>query len=127
MVSYCKESKRIFCGCSNGRLVIYDLKAGKWNTQTLNAHNGQSIAAIAISIDSKYIATYSAHDNTLIFWQSSGGNIFNIGSNIIKQIKKFNTAPLDLKVPLTKLANLFFQNKTLNLIYHDNRRFSYQI
>lgn len=127
MIKCCKESKRIVCGSNNGRLFSYEYKAGKWNIQTYQAHNGQPIAAIAISPDSKYIATYSAHDNSLVFWQCPGTNIFNIGSNTIKQIKICNAAPLELNVPLTKSAHLFWQNKTLNLIYHDKRKFSYQI
>lgn len=127
MIKCCKESKRIVCGCNNGRLFSYEYKAGKWNTQTYQAHNGQPIVAIAISSDAKYIATYSAHDNSLVFWQFSGTNIFNIGSSTIKQIKICNAAPLELNVPLINLAHLFWQNKTLNLIYHDKRKFSYQI
>lgn len=127
MVRYCKETKRIICGCHNGRLVVYEYKASKWNFQSYPAHNGQPIVAVAVSSDSKYVSSYSAHDNSLIFWQSSGGSIFNIGSNTIKQIKTCNAAPIELSVPYTKLANLFWQNRTLNLIYHDNRKFSYQI
>ncbi|CAF0723218.1 unnamed protein product [Brachionus calyciflorus] len=127
MLRYCKETKRIICGCHNGRLVVYEYKASKWNFQSYPAHNGQPIVAVAVSSDSKYVASYSAHDNSLIFWQSSGGNIFNIGSNTIKQIKTCNAAPTELSVPYTKLAYLFWQNRTLNLIYHDNRKFSYQI
>jgi hypothetical protein len=69
MVRYCKETKRILCGCHNGRLVMYEFKTSKWNFQSYPAHNSQGIAAVAISGDSKYIASYSAHDNSLIFWQ----------------------------------------------------------
>lgn len=69
MVRYCKETKRIVCGCHNGRLVMYEFKTSKWNFQSYPAHNNQPIAAVAVSGDSKYIASYSAHDNSLIFWQ----------------------------------------------------------
>jgi WD40 repeat protein len=127
MVRYCKESKRIICGCHNGRLVMYEYKTSKWNFQSYSAHNSQPIVAVSISNDSKYIASYSAHDNSLIFWQSSGGNIFNIGSSSLKQSKVCNAAPIDISVPINKLATLYWQNKTLNLIYYDNRKFSYQI
>jgi WD40 repeat protein len=127
MVRYCKETKRLFCGCHNGRLVMYEYKASKWNFQSYPAHNGQPIVAVAISSDSKYEASYSAHDNSLIFWQSSGGNIFNIGSNTLKQIKVCNAAPIEINVPSIRLAGLSWQGRTLNLSYHDNRKFSYQI
>ena len=127
MVRYCKETKRIICGCHNGRLVMYEYKTSKWNFQSYPAHNGQPIVAVSISNDSKYIASYSAHDNSLVFWQSSGGTIFNIGSSSLKHVKSCNTAPIELNIPVNKLANLYWQNRTLNLIYHDNRKFSYQI
>lgn len=127
MVRYCKETKRIVCGCHNGRLVMYEFKTSKWNFQSYPAHNNQPIAAVAVSGDSKYIASYSAHDNSLIFWQSSGGNIFNIGSSSLKQIKHCNAAPVDLNMSCTRLAYLQWQNKTLYLTYHDNRKFSYSI
>ena len=69
MVRYCKETKRIICGCHNGRLVMYEYKTSKWNFQSYPAHNSQPIVSVAISHDSKYVASYSAHDNSLIFWQ----------------------------------------------------------
>ena len=69
MVRYCKETKRILCGCHNGRLVIYEYKNSKWNFQSYPAHNSQPIVAAGISYDSKYVASYSASDNSLIFWQ----------------------------------------------------------
>ena len=69
MVRYDKETKRIICGCHNGRLILYEYKNSKWNFQSYPAHNGQPIVAVAISYDSKYVASYSAHDNSLIFWQ----------------------------------------------------------
>jgi hypothetical protein len=107
---------------------MYEYKASKWNFQSYPSHNGQPIVAVAISNDSKYIASYSAKDNfSLVFWQSSGGNIFNIGSYSLRPIKSCHAAPIELNVPVNKLASLYWQNKTLNLIYHDNRKFSYQI
>ena len=127
MVRYCKETKRIVCGCHNGRLVLYEYKTSKWNFQSYPAHNNQPIVAAAISTDSKYVASYSAHDNSLIFWQSSGGNIFNIGSNTLKQIKSCNAAPIEINVPSSRLASLSFQSRTLNLSYHDGRKFTYTI
>jgi WD40 repeat protein len=71
MIRYCKETKRIICGCHNGRLVVYEYKNSKWNFQSYPAHNGQPVVAVAVSSDSKYVASYSAHDNSLIFWQVS--------------------------------------------------------
>jgi WD repeat-containing protein 7 len=119
MVRYCRETKRIICGCHNGRLIIYEYRASKWHFQGYPAHNGQPIASVAVSADSKYVASYSAYDNSLIFWQSSGASIFNIGSNTIKQLKVCNAAPIQLTVSCNKLAILSFQNRTLNLLYHD--------
>lgn len=127
MVRYCRETKRIIIGCHNGRLVMYEYKASKWNFQSYPGHNGQPIVAVSIANDSKHAASYSAHDNSLLFWQSSGGSIFNIGSSSLKVIKVCNAAPIDLNMPVNKLASLHWQSKTLNLIYHDSRKFSYQI
>jgi len=69
MVRYDKETKRVICGCHNGRLIMYEYKNSKWSFQSYPAHNGQPIVSVAISYDSKYVASYSAHDNSLIFWQ----------------------------------------------------------
>ena len=69
MVRYCKETKRIVCGCHNGRLVMDEFKTSKWHFQSYPAHNNHPIVAVAISADFKYVASYSAHDNSLIFWQ----------------------------------------------------------
>jgi len=127
MVRYCRETKRIICGCHNGRLVMYEYKTSKWHFQSYPAHNGQPIVATAISSDFKYIASYSAHDNSLIFWQSSGGSLFSLSSNTLKLLKVCSAAPIKLTVPCNKLAFLQWQNRTLNLVFHDSRRFSYQI
>ena len=69
MVRYCRETKHIICGCHNGRLVMYEFKTNKWHFQSYPAHNSQPIVAVGIAADFKYIASYSAHDNSLIFWQ----------------------------------------------------------
>lgn len=69
MVRYCKETRRIIVGCHNGRLVMFEHRNSKWQSQSFPAHNNQPIAAVAISADSKHIATYSAHDNSLYIWQ----------------------------------------------------------
>ena len=59
--------------------------------------------------------------------KSSGGNIFNIGSSTLKQVKVCNTAPLETNnVSITRIASVSWQNRTLFLTYHDNRKFSYQ-
>ncbi len=39
------------------------------NFKNYPAHNSQPIVAVAISPDSKYIASYSAQDNSLYIWQ----------------------------------------------------------
>jgi hypothetical protein len=38
-----------------------------------------------------------------------------------------SAAPLELNAPVTKLATLFWQAKTLNLNYHDGRKFAYNL
>ncbi len=98
-----------------------------FSSKSFPAHNNQPIAAVAISSDSKHIATYSAHDNSLYIWQSTGVNIFNIGSNSLKQVKVCSAAPIELNAPITKLASLVWQAKNLNLVYHDGRKFSYNL
>jgi len=85
MVRYCKESKRIICGCHNGRLIIYEYRTSKWHFQSYPAHNGQPIACTAISADSKYVASYSAHDNTLIFWQVTKNKNLILTDDVFKQ------------------------------------------
>ncbi len=62
-----------------------------------------------------------------IFVKSTGGSLFSLGSNTLKLLKACSAAPIKLTVPCNKLALLSWQNKTLNLSFHDNRRFSYQI
>ena len=55
---------------------MYELRAGK--VQLLTAHTGPIIAA-AFSADGKNLATYSASDNKLHFWQTSTG-MFGLGN-----------------------------------------------
>ena len=55
---------------------MYELRAGK--VQLLTAHTGPIIAA-AFLADGKNLATYSASDNKLHFWQTSTG-MFGLGN-----------------------------------------------
>jgi hypothetical protein len=59
--------------------------------------------------------------------KTTSGNIFNIGASTLKQYKVCTAAPIDVNVPTTKIATLTWQAKTLNLVYYDGRKFSYQI
>lgn len=127
MVKYCKEAKRIFAGCQNGRLIMYEFRNTKWTYQTYSAHNNHAINAIGISSDSKYVASYSAKDNSVFIWQLSSGNIFNIGSNSLKQIKSSSVAPMDLSISPIKAANIVWKSKNFYLNYFDGRKFTFQI
>jgi WD repeat-containing protein 7 len=67
MVAYCPTTRRIAFGGKNGTIVIHELKASK--AQSISAHK-TPITALAFSQDGKYLASYSANDAKMSFWQS---------------------------------------------------------
>lgn len=100
MISYCPATRRIAFGGKNGTVVVHDLKASKsqvnfgWidclnfqRFQTIQAHKA-AITATAFSQDGKFLATYSASDARISFWQTQT-NFLGMGPTQIKCSKTF--------------------------------------
>ena len=76
-MSHCLQSRRLAVGTKTGQLAMYELRASK--VQMIAAHKG-AVAAAAFAPDGgKNLATYSASDNRLCFWQTSTG-MFGLGN-----------------------------------------------
>ena len=75
-MSHCLQSRRLAVGTKTGQLAMYELRASK--VQLIAAHKG-AVAAAAFAPDGKNLATYSATDNRLCFWQTSTG-MFGLGN-----------------------------------------------
>lgn len=89
-ISHCTQSRRIAVGTKTGHLAMYELR-GVNKTQMINAHTGR-ITATAFGPDGKTLASFSAHDNKLYFWQTST-SMFGLGNAQTKCTKSYNVAP----------------------------------
>ena len=77
-VSHSVHSRRIAVGTRSGELALYEMRSSK--VQTLKGvHGGGPVLAVAYSPEGKHLATYSAADNRLHFWQTSTG-MFGLGT-----------------------------------------------
>lgn len=88
-VTHCLQTRRIAVGTKVGQLAMYELRAAK--VQMISAHQG-ALAACSFSPDGKNLATYSAGDNRLCFWQTSTG-MFGLGNAQTKCTRTYNTPP----------------------------------
>jgi WD40 repeat protein len=69
---------------------MYEMR-GVNKQQMINAHTGK-VTAAAFGPDGKTLATFSAHDNKLYFWQTST-SMFGLGNAQTKCTKSYNVAP----------------------------------
>ena len=60
-------------------------------TQMINAHQGR-VTALAFGPDGKTLASFSASDNKMYFWQTST-SMFGLGNAQTKCTKSYNVAP----------------------------------
>jgi len=67
MVDYNGTAKRLVVGGKNGSIVIHELRASS-KSLTVNAHT-RPVTAVAMSDDGKHVATYSADEAKLHFYQ----------------------------------------------------------
>lgn len=89
-ISHCTQSRRIAVGTRTGQLAMYEMR-GVNKQQMINAHTGK-VTAAAFGPDGKTLATFSAHDNKLYFWQTST-SMFGLGNAQTKCTKSYNVAP----------------------------------
>ena len=89
-VSHCLQARRIAVGTKSGQLALYEMRTSR--VQTIPAHQG-SVAAASYSPEGKLLATYSAVDNKLLFWQTSTG-MFGLGNAQTKCTRSYNTTPI---------------------------------
>ena len=89
-ISHCTQSRRIAVGTKSGHLAMYELR-GVNKTQMINAHSGR-VTAVAFGPDGKTLASFSANDNKLYFWQTST-SMFGLGNAQTKCTKSYNVAP----------------------------------
>uniref|UniRef100_A0A0N5A9D2 WD_REPEATS_REGION domain-containing protein n=1 Tax=Syphacia muris TaxID=451379 RepID=A0A0N5A9D2_9BILA len=92
MVAYCANTRRIAFGGRNGAVVVHELRASK----TLQAHQS-AVTALSFSDDGKYLATYSAQDGKISFWQTTQ-TFLGMGQS---QMKCVRTHPAPTLFPIT--------------------------
>ncbi len=103
-VSHCAATRRVAVGTRAGQLAVHELRGGggghggagggggSHRVQMLAAHKGP-VAATSFSPDGKNLATYSAGDSRLCFWQTSTG-MFGLGAAQTKCTRSYNTPPV---------------------------------
>lgn len=127
MLSSCHSSKKVACGSKTGSLAIYDLKHQK--CQVFHSHKGQ-IAAVSMSPDSKYCASYSLVDNTVCIWQFGSSSIFTMGGSQTRCIKTLSAPQWQPSAgtAVHKLARLVWVDpKTLIMLTADGRETKFSI
>jgi WD40 repeat protein len=73
MAAFHQLTQRLAVGTSAGVVIIYDLRtATKW--RILQGHEG-SIAAVAFAAGGELVASYSAADCTLRWWQAGSSSL----------------------------------------------------
>lgn len=88
-VTHCGATRRIAVGARTGNIALYELKAAR--CQTIPAH-ANPVTACAFSPEGKYLASYSAGDNKLSFWQTASG-LFGLGNAQTKCLRTCNAPP----------------------------------
>ncbi|PAA64386.1 hypothetical protein BOX15_Mlig003212g2, partial [Macrostomum lignano] len=86
------KSGKIVAGNKIGQLAFFDIRAGKLHTTQAHRH-GAGCSACAFSPDGRHVASLSATDNNVRFFQLSAPTLFNMGSSHIKTGKQFNVSP----------------------------------
>jgi len=117
-VSHCTATRRIAVGTKNGTMAMYELRASK--VQQIPAHQAP-ITALAFCPDGKGLATYSANENKLSFWQTSTG-MFGLGQAVTRCTKSYNTTPIPLIVkwnPQKTPKLVWISNRTVTLMLPD--------
>jgi len=117
-VSHCLPTRRIAVGTKNGSMVMYELRANR--VQNIPAHQSP-ITALAFNPDGKHLATYSANENKLSFWQTSTG-MFGLGQAVTRCTKSYPTPPVPLVVkwnPLRTPRLVWVSHKTVTLLLPD--------
>ncbi|XP_067140814.1 WD repeat-containing protein 7 isoform X4 [Centruroides vittatus] len=126
-VSYCASTRRIAVGAKNGHLAIYDLRTSR--SQDISAHNA-AITACTFSPDGKYLASYSAGENKLCFWQTATG-LFGLGTAQTRCVRTHTTTPLGeaAKTNPLKIARLVWvANKMVKLrLLADGTEYKYGV
>lgn len=85
MVSYCPGTKRMAFASPAGTVAIHELRSAK-PPQIIQAHS-RAVTAIAFAEDGKHLASYSADEGKVNFWQTSGG-FLGMGSGAAKCVRQ---------------------------------------
>uniref|UniRef100_A0A1I7ZDM7 WD_REPEATS_REGION domain-containing protein n=1 Tax=Steinernema glaseri TaxID=37863 RepID=A0A1I7ZDM7_9BILA len=93
MVGYCPQTRRIAFGGKNGSVVVHELRASK--AQIIQAHK-HPVTAVSFSSDGKYLATYSAQESKMSFWQTQQ-SFLGMGQSQFRCVKSL-TAPSEFAV-----------------------------
>ncbi|TKR76232.1 hypothetical protein L596_017399 [Steinernema carpocapsae] len=93
MVAYCPQTRRIAFGGKNGSVVVHDLRQSK--AQIIQAHKFP-LTAVSFTPDGKYLATYSAQEAKMSFWQTQQ-SFLGMGQSQFRCLKSM-TAPSEFAV-----------------------------
>ncbi|CAF0780863.1 unnamed protein product [Adineta ricciae] len=118
IVTYCYDSPKLCVGTKTGVLALYDLKTPKY--QPFQAHpKNEVITCVEFSPDGKYLASYSAYEGILYFWQTSSNTFFST-SNTIHLVSRHAAQRLDRSIPspMKKVDMNWLDRTTVRMYWH---------
>ncbi|CAF0932859.1 unnamed protein product [Didymodactylos carnosus] len=106
MVTYMQDPPKLCVGTKSGILAIYDLKTPKYQIQ--------------FSPDGKHLASYSAYEGILYFWQTTATTFFG-SSTTIRLVSRHGANRLEknLPGPMKKVDLDWLDNHTVRISDHN--------
>ncbi|CAF3707336.1 unnamed protein product [Rotaria socialis] len=117
IVTYCHDSPKLCVGTRTGVLALYDLKTPKY--QACQAHpKNEVISCVEFSPDGKYLASYSAYEGILYFWQTA--NTFFGSTSTIHLVSRHAAQRLDRSIPspMKKVDLTWIDRSSVRMFWH---------
>ncbi|CAF4127785.1 unnamed protein product, partial [Rotaria magnacalcarata] len=117
IVTYCQDSPKLCVGTRTGVLALYDLKTPKY--QACQAHpKNEVISCVEFSPDGKYLASYSAYEGILYFWQTA--NTFFGSTSTIHLVSRHAAQRLDRSIPspMKKVDLTWIDRSSVRMFWH---------
>uniref|UniRef100_A0A7M5X173 WD repeat-containing protein 7 n=2 Tax=Clytia hemisphaerica TaxID=252671 RepID=A0A7M5X173_9CNID len=123
MVSYCSTTRRLAVGSRVGHIALYELRSSR--CQLIPAHEN-AITALAFSPEGKVLASFSAKDKKISFYQTSS-SLLGMLSSTVRCIQSYSTLISDDPNVGKSVRILWTAKKHVILLLGDGSQHKYQI